>query len=103
MTTDPESGLDGEIHTEPKFDDIWNLAEIGARLNVPQRQLYEWARRRSSTGFPMPQHTVGRYHLYSYQEVADWYILWQKATSNMGRGAALNGIREEGRDGGGLD
>lgn len=54
-------------------------------------QLTEWERKREANGFPEPKETIGRYKFFDPAEVKKWYILYRKATKNMGRGAEING------------
>jgi len=70
-------------------EDLWPLYDIAVALgDVTPHQLAAWARRPSTTGFPAPKASVGRYNLYSLQEVKDWYFLWRRATKRMKMGAS---------------
>lgn len=66
-------------------EDLLPLADIAVELEVSPRQLYRWAEQTRDNGFPAPAETLGRYKLYSTEEVVRWVSLWQKVTKNMGR------------------
>lgn len=76
------------------YETLEPLSEIAqmAWCDVSSHQLSEWARKEGN-GFPEPKETLGRYKFYDPEEVKRWYILYRKATRNMGRGRELNGQR----------
>lgn len=82
-------------------EDLWPLRTIVERLkhyhsDMTLERMYEWERRRATTGFPKPVTTLGRYKLFDINAVEDWYILWRRATEGLGRGRELNGKRQDG-------
>jgi transposase len=73
-----------------ELDDLWPLSQLAEDFNVSERQITNWAHKRDKNGFPEPKKSLGRYHLYSYQEVREWFILYKRVTARMGRGKELN-------------
>ena len=76
-----------------KLESLEPLSEIAQMdwCEASQAQLSEWERKRITNSFPEPKETLGRYKFFDPDEVRRWYILYRKATKNMGRGAEING------------
>lgn len=75
---------------EEQVEHIMPLKDVAEYTHASYRQLSEWERRRSSTGFPDPKEKLGKYKLYDVHDILRWEALWKKATKNTGN-RTLNG------------
>ena len=57
--------------TKPKID-LVDITDIAGRLEVSKNTVYQWGRRRESTGFPLPTYRKAGFPLWIWGTIEAW-------------------------------